>query len=553
MDHTGALPLSSVVLPPDPCGDEWTRTEPRDPTPPSADEVLLALVPDPGRETAALAAAGLGGSTRDEAAPHGEWPPPRLVDETAPGVLLAALATEVDLATCSDDMVVGLAGAAARLQAWEASLEMAATAALVERAGAWHGVTPRGQEHSKGHAVQAERMAAAELGAALGLSPVSASRRVGEALELERVPQTGMALARGDLDLAKARLVLEMLRPLDDAAAARVDAAVVAAGARGRTYRQLRDSLRRAVIAVDPDAAKKRAKQVVQDRSVERFDTSGGGAGITWLDDPVAIERFYTWLTAAAEAAKGPGDTRTLDQRRADVLADLGRTGLDEDTTHPDLVVWAGTAPQADPAAPADPAPPADPGARGGRGIPRRLPTRQGRRPQIQVVVGIETLLALDEMPGELVGFGPIPADAARRIASEGTWRRLLTDPRSGRFDELSVDTHDPPQDMVDHVVARDRHCRRGLGCRMPANRCDVDHRVAFPRGPTAASNLDSGCRPDHEIKTFTDTTVTLDPGGMPGDLRITYPSGRSYRLPVEPVLERIVPAPPEVPETPPF
>ncbi|HET9945650.1 MAG TPA: HNH endonuclease signature motif containing protein [Actinomycetes bacterium] len=152
----------------------------------------------------------------------------------------------------------------------------------------------------------------------------------------------------------------------------------------------------------------------------------------------------------------------------------------------------------------------------------------------------VETLLGLDEMPGELVGYGPITADTARRIAGEGTWRRLLTDPRTGRFDELSVDTHDPPQDLLDHVLARDRYCRRGLGCRMPANRCDVDHRVNYPRGPTAAGNLDAGCRPDHDIKTFTDTTVRRDRDGEPGDLRITYPSGRSYRLPVEPVLEPI-------------
>ena len=162
--------------------------------------------------------------------------------------------------------------------------------------------------------------------------------------------------------------------------------------------------------------------------------------------------------------------------------------------------------------------------------------------------MSIETLLGADEMPGELVGYGPITAEAARRIASEGTWRRLLTVPRTGRFDELSVDTHDPPQDLLDHVLARDRYCRRGLGCRMPANRCDIDHRVNYPRGPTAAGNLDAGCRPDHDITTFTDTTVARDLDGRPGDLRITYPSGRSYRLPVEPVLERF-----DLPDVPPF
>jgi len=88
-------------------------------------------------------------------------------------------------------------------------------------------------------------------------------------------------------------------------------------------------------------------------------------------------------------------------------------------------------------------------------------------------------------------------------------------------------------------VIARDPVCI-GLGCRLPANRCDLDHRVPHPRGPTAAGNLEPWCRSGHEIKTFTDTTVTTDPddpGGAGGRV-ITYPSGRSYRLPVEPVLE---------------
>ena len=167
-----------------------------------------------------------------------------------------------------------------------------------------------------------------------------------------------------------------------------------------------------------------------------------------------------------------------------------------------------------------------------------KLPTRHGRRPHIQVVVSAETLLGTSEAPGELAGYGPITAATARRIAADGTWRRLLTEPRTGRFDELSVDTYQPPQDLRDHVIARDPTCI-GLGCRLPANRCDLDHRIEYPRGPTAAPNLDPWCRSAHEIKTFTDTDVVLDPAGD-GARTITYPSGRSYRLPVDPVLEDI-------------
>lgn len=122
----------------------------------------------------------------------------------------------------------------------------------------------------------------------------------------------------------------------------------------------------------------------------------------------------------------------------------------------------------------------------------------------------------------------------ARRIAADGTWRRLLTDPRAGRFDELSLTTCQPSQDLRDHVVARDRTCR-GPGCRLPADRCDLDHRVPHPRGPTSPANLYAACRAFHEIKTLTDTAVTDD---GEGGLHVTYPSGRRYHRPADPVLE---------------
>jgi len=107
---------------------------------------------------------------------------------------------------------------------------------------------------------------------------------------------------------------------------------------------------------------------------------------------------------------------------------------------------------------------------------------------QVRVAVPAGTLLGIDDTPGELAGYGAIPADAARRIAAEGTWRRLLTDPRTGRLHEMSVATYQPPQDMADFVVARDQTCR-GLGCRMPAARCDLDHRVPHPHGPTSPTS----------------------------------------------------------------
>ena len=57
---------------------------------------------------------------------------------------------------------------------------------------------------------------------------------------------------------------------------------------------------------------------------------------------------------------------------------------------------------------------------------------RRSRGASVEITVPISTLLGLDQQPGHLHGYGPITADVARRIATKGTWRRLLTDPVTG-------------------------------------------------------------------------------------------------------------------------
>ena len=40
-------------------------------------------------------------------------------------------------------------------------------------------------------------------------------------------------------------------------------------------------------------------------------------------------------------------------------------------------------------------------------------------------------------------------------------------------------------------------------GCDEPAHHCDIDHTIAYPAGPTQASNLKCLCRKHHLLKTF--------------------------------------------------
>jgi hypothetical protein len=94
-----------------------------------------------------------------------------------------------------------------------------------------------------------------------------------------------------------------------------------------------------------------------------------------------------------------------------------------------------------------------------------------------------------------------IPAGLARLIAADpdSTWYRMLTDPH-GHLVELSTKSYKPTATIWRHVVARDNTCYRS-NCNQPATDCELDHRVPWPHGPTATSNLAPGCRRDHKAK----------------------------------------------------
>ena len=374
--------------------------------------------------------------------------------------------------------------------------------------------------HRSINLLTAREVSAWEISAALNVSLAAAELRVDLAESLRRLPRTRLALASGALDLTKARAIVAAVENLDDAAAQAVEGRVIGRAPQ-QTAPNLRACLRRAVIAVDPDAAARRAEEAAYDRSVGKQVLEDGSGEIVWRAPIEEIEGFWLWLTGCANAVKAadvraaaearaagvPEDqlpiVRSLDQCRSDVLADLGRNGLASGLTNTG----------------------AD------------LPRRHGRRPQLQVVVAASTLLGLDNEPAELIGAGaptPITAEVARRIAAQGTWRRVLVDPRTGRLDEVSADTYEPPQDMVDHVVARDGTCR-GIGCRLPAARCDLDHETPYPRGATAVHNLNAECRHDHRFKTLTEASTHTEPDGT---TVWTLPSGRQYRVPPRPVLD---------------
>jgi hypothetical protein len=158
--------------------------------------------------------------------------------------------------------------------------------------------------------------------------------------------------------------------------------------------------------------------------------------------------------------------------------------------------------------------------------IGRTLPTQHRRRPHIEVLVPYTTLLGLDDRPAELAGYGPIPASMARRIAEDGRWRRVLTDPATGTAVEAATRRHDPPARVSETLIVRDQTCR-WPGCRRPARRCQRDHVPKHrENGVTQLALMAMFCEPHHDLKDFGDWIVTAEPGGV---LRFQAPTGHVY------------------------
>lgn len=185
------------------------------------------------------------------------------------------------------------------------------------------------------------------------------------------------------------------------------------------------------------------------------------------------------------EASSRPQDTRTMDQTRADLLADLLLAG----------------APVAH-----------------GAGL-------DAIHGEVAITVPVLTLAGVGTQPALLAGYGPIDADTACRLAANAPgWDRVMTDPYTGAV--LGVDRYRKNKDLERHLRARDERCRYP-GCGRLARGSDVDHTVDAARGGlTEHTNLAHLCRRHHTLKHETAWRVRQLGGGV---LEWTGPTGRTY------------------------
>ena len=116
-----------------------------------------------------------------------------------------------------------------------------------------------------------------------------------------------------------------------------------------------------------------------------------------------------------------------------------------------------------------------------------------------------------------------IPTPLLADLLAKGATLKPLATP----CDAAPEPRYRPSAKLAAFVRARDLTCRFP-GCRVPAHRCDIDHVVPYPIGPTHPSNLVCLCRKHHLLKTFWigDWSLTL---AADGSATWTSPTGKTY------------------------
>jgi len=160
------------------------------------------------------------------------------------------------------------------------------------------------------------------------------------------------------------------------------------------------------------------------------------------------------------------------------------------------------------------------------------------RRPiTISVAIDLPTLLGLAENPGQLAGYGAIPASVARRLAADGNWQRFVSDPTTGNLLDYGREKYTPPQELVDYLLARDRICRFP-GCRRTGQSTDIDHAQSWETGgETNPANLGLLCRRHHRMKTHGGWSLESNPDGS---CLWKSPNGKTFFVPSRPFLEAV-------------
>jgi len=362
-----------------------------------------------------------------------------------------------------------------------------------------------------------------EVGAALRMSGNTAQYRIDVARTLTaHLPETCNALATGEISAAHATAIaresaniiasgasVEMIQKLESGAIAHAEF---------HTPAQVTNQLRSAIAKLAPEEFAEAARSAHDSRRVSYFPERDGMATIVAFLPAADAQTVLLAIDKLARISSGEvrdsnrdankmarftklasdfADLRplhSLDAFRADALTQFASTYL---------------------------------ATSGETNLKHRRPIT------LNLTLDLPTLLGFENNPGQLTGYGPIPAEIARELAADAKWRKFITHPENGNLLDYGRESYDPPQILKDFLLARDRTCRFP-GCRAPGHLADIDHAIAWDKGgETNTENMGLLCRRHHRMKTHGDWKLESFPDGS---CKWISPAGKEYFVPARPI-----------------
>jgi hypothetical protein len=304
-------------------------------------------------------------------------------------------------------------------------------------------------------------LAASEVRSALHLTRRSTDIDMSFALDLaQRLPSVLSMLSDGVIDYRRARTVERGTCHLTAAVAQGV-VERIKESALLMTTGQLAARIRKLCIEANPQEAEIRYRSAAADRKLIAAPTVDGTANLLGLNlPPDRVVAVSHRINAIAKSLRGTGETRTMDQLRADVYLDI-LSG----TVH-----------------------------------------KSSARAVVHLAVDLDTVAGLSSHPGELNGFSPVISDIAQQFAldhSDAEWQYTITDAETGEQLHSGVTRRRPTATDRRQIESRDRSCSFP-GCRAPSADCDIDHITPYSEGgATCPCNNATACRHDHRLKDY--------------------------------------------------
>ena len=346
-----------------------------------------------------------------------------------------------------------------------------------------------------------------DVAAALRLSPTTAQNRIDVARVLVgHLPNTISALSSGEISVAHATVIaretaVAIRNGLSQESVFRVEQTALA-HAEFHTPGQVASKVKTTIAKLAPEEFEEIADRARDARRVSCYPEADGMATVIAIlpaeDAQTVMKSIEAFILKRNSEDTSEWSILSADMKRADALTYIASQALtslaDEVHTH--------------------------------------------RRPiTISVAIDLPTLMGLAENPGQLAGYGAIPASVARRLAADGNWQRFVSDPTTGNLLDFGRERYTPPQELIDYLLARDRVCRFP-GCRRTGQSSDIDHAQSWETGgETNPANLGLLCRRHHRMKTHGGWSLESNPDGS---CLWKSPQGKTFFVPSRPFLEAV-------------